>query len=211
MIITGTKTDHIRSYYSPRRHGANTSEILGWENREAHFARFEILKHVLNDRNRTKPVFTLLDIGSGLGDLYSFLSGDFQQMQYTGVDILPEMTSSAKKRFPNVDFLTADIFSEAVFSSKSFDFLFSSGIFNINLGNNYEFMTNAVNLMISLACESVVFNCLSDESRDKEDGYFYYSAQRVAQIIEESQNFVDFKIIDGYLHNDFSVVIRIKK
>lgn len=209
MIITETKADLIREYYSAKKEGNTSSEILGWENKEAHYRRFDILKKVLHSNPAFDQSFSILDIGSGLGDLYCYLDERLSGFDYTGIDLLPEMTSRAKTMYPEAHFLCGDIFKDNLFSESSFDFIFSSGVFNINLGNNYTFLAGAVKKMVQLSRKYVIFNCLSNESKDMEDTYFYYDAKIIADIIGSTSGVAEFKLIDGYLHNDVSAVIRI--
>lgn len=60
----------------------------------------------------TEPM-SILDIGSGTGDLIPYMEArDIAYDPYLGVDIMPEMTETARGRFPNehrIRFETADI------------------------------------------------------------------------------------------------------
>ena len=83
-------------------HRAENYKILGWESREAQYKRFAVLaEHINLDKK------TLLDVGSGLGDLFHFLTqGLHWSVEYTGTDILPQMVLLAKTKPLKLDFRT---------------------------------------------------------------------------------------------------------
>jgi SAM-dependent methyltransferase len=193
--------DHYKDNFGK---GLTNDRILDWENRECQEIRFSILKDFIEDNHLTD--FTLLDVGCGLADLYDYLNRFDIHDNYTGIDILPQMIDLAKQQHPNLRLIAGDIFTDDVFSEQ-FDIVYSSGIFNIDFGNNYDFLRNAVRRFISLSKYFVVFNLLADTSLDKESGYFYFNKEQVDNLLRECRC-SDYRIITGYLHNDMSVVIN---
>jgi len=95
---------------------------------------------------------------------------------------MTEMIEVAQNQNPNLTLVCADIFKDDIFSDK-FDVVYSSGIFNIDLGNNYEFLSNAILRFVSLTEKYVIFNLLADTSLDKESGYFYFNKSKVENIL----------------------------
>ena len=193
--------DHYKDNFGK---GLSNDKILDWENRDCQYARFAILKDVILQNGLNGAA--LLDVGCGLADLSDYLTDNGIRMDYTGIDILPQMTDLAKQQHPDLRLLTGDIFADDIFSEQ-FDIVYSSGIFNIDLGNNYAFLRNAVKRFISLSKRLVVFNLLADTSLDKESGYFYFSKDKVDALLSAC-SIADYRIITGYLHNDMSVVIK---
>ena len=193
--------DHYKDNFGK---GLTNDRILDWENRECQEIRFSILKDFIED-NRLSD-FTLLDVGCGLADLYDYLNCFDIHDNYTGIDILPQMIDLAKQQHPNLRLIAGDIFTDDIFSER-FDIVYSSGIFNIDFGNNYDFLRNAVHRFIALSKHFVVFNLLADTSLDKESGYFYFNKEQVDNLLREC-GCSDYRIITGYLHNDMSVVIN---
>ena len=184
--------------------GLSNDKILDWENRDCQYARFAVLKDVIVQNGFNGAA--LFDVGCGLADLFDYLSSNGIRMNYTGIDILPQMITLAKQQHPDLRLLTGDIFADDIFSEQ-FDIVYSSGIFNIDLGNNYDFLQNAVKRFISLSKRFVVFNLLADTSLDKESGYFYFNKDKVAALLQQI-GIEDYRIITGYLHNDMSVIIN---
>ena len=200
MSVSGIY-DHYKDNFGK---ALTNDKILDWESRDAQEIRFSILKDFILANNLTD--ITLLDVGCGLADLYDYLVRFDIRSGYTGIDILPEMISLAKQQHPDLQLIAGDIFADDLLPDR-FDVVYSSGIFNIDLGNNYDFLRNAVKRFMSLSKRYVVFNLLADTSLDKEAGYFYFNKQRVETLLSECR-ITDYKIITGYLHNDMSVVIN---
>ncbi len=200
--------DHIKSirkYYKTRIYiTSEDHEILGWETKEAQLQRFKVLTDTFELTRKS-----LLDVGCGLCSLLKYLNSLGIDMDYTGTDIMPEMVEMAKKRYPGTKIYLTDVFNENPGINGIFDIVFSSGIFNINLGNNRDFLPFAVNRLLSFAKESVVFNLLHTRSPDKDTQYFYYQPDEVRHILETIQGETfSVEILDNYLPNDFTVICR---
>ncbi|NLK47066.1 MAG: class I SAM-dependent methyltransferase [Treponema sp.] len=200
-------------------HRAENYKILGWESREAQYKRFAVLaEHINLDKK------TLLDVGSGLGDLFHFLTqGLHWSVEYTGTDILPQMVLLAKNQAAQIglpdgvnakyEFLQTDIFENKkelnILKDKTFEVVYTSGIFNLNFGNNEEFLKSSFERFASIAEKYFVCSLLSDSSKNKEKEYFYYTKEIVLEAIKDvllkypSSN---FKIVSDYLPNDMTVI-----
>lgn len=197
-----TRIEIISGHYLPN-FGKNLEnhQILDWESRDAQNSRFSVLTENVSLNGRT-----LLDVGCGLADLYSFLLDNGIKPDYTGIDILPEMAKSAISRYPEVKILCGDIFSEPELIGKNkYEVVFSSGIFNLNLGNNIEFLDDALKLFHEISSEYIVFNLLSEKSDNREDKYYYYSIKDVETAVKKIC-FSKVKIVEDYLLNDLSVI-----
>lgn len=198
------KIEIIKSYYENNMKSAsNDFEVLGWESEEAQKARFDmLLSNVSVDGKK------ILDVGCGLGNLLEYINNLQLNVNYTGIDVLPEMIERAKAKGLKGEFIYVDIFKSNPFKYKSFDIIYASGIFNLNLGNNREFLINALKLFFNLAKKSVCFNLLHYKSPSKEDTYHYFNPEEVIDIIETSypDEKRQVKIIEDYLQNDFTVI-----
>lgn len=193
----------ILDYYQPKLSGCSEDfEILGWENVAAQEARFRVLADHVKLHQRT-----LLDVGCGLGSLYDYLLSRGIQPLYTGVDLLREMVCKAKEKRSDLEIVCGDIFENPMFPSDSFDVVFSSGIFNLNLGNNREFFPRAVSVMHDIARETVVFNLLHVHSPDPDERYFYYHPDEVKEILSRAlPASTRIRTVSEYLPNDFTVI-----
>jgi SAM-dependent methyltransferase len=195
--------DTIRTYYeSNMGKGLPDYCILGWESEEAQNMRFEILANCLELGNKK-----LLDVGCGTGNLLSYLANRGIKVDYTGVDILQCMIDLASNKNLEGDFYCVDIFKEAFFKNNSFDVVYASGIFNLNLENNKDFLLHALNLFLDLSKEAVVFNLLHHNSPDKEDQYYYFNPEELNAMLDKlGEKVKKVNLVENYLQNDFTVI-----
>lgn len=129
----------------------------------------------------------VLDIGCGFGEFGHFLLKRYKNVDYTGIDIMPEFIEAAKDKVPDgkffvADYLKDDINSLGVLSRVSpksthegatpalglpaarhpfFDVVIASGVLNSNKGDqNLEFRKKAIKKMFSLTSHILAFNML---------------------------------------------------
>ncbi len=200
-----SRIDVLKNHYEPRiEKYEENSKVLDWESSEAQFMRFRALTDNVKTENKS-----ILDIGCGCGDLYGFLESLKTGASYTGVDILEKMIARAGKEYPEAGFFCADIFDPGfdavgVFGGRRFDITYTSGIFNLNAGNNEAFLKAAVPVLAGLADETFVFNLLDPASPDRDERYFYYEPAAASELAEPFAS--EIKIIRGYLSNDYTVI-----
>ena len=188
---------HYRRLISP---GRRNYEILDWASAESQQARFAVLARAVDLAGKS-----LLDVGSGLGDLWAYIKHhQISGVQYTGVDILDEMVRAARRMHPDATFIQADIFANETFAPKQFDVVFCSGAMNVDLGNNRSFLPVAAARLLHLAREAAVFNLLHVRGAGSDKTYFYHDPADVAGLLAGLN--CHLKIIDDYLLNDFTVV-----
>ncbi len=202
------KVEKIKTYYEDNM-AKDLPEygILGWESERAQQLRFDVLLDKVELEGKR-----LLDVGCGTGNLLEYISSKGIRVKYTGVDILDKMIEKAVSKQLDAEFMLVDIFKENTFSPDSFDVVYTSGIFNLNLGNNKEFLRNALKLFFSLSCGTVVFNLLHIASPDREDKYFYFHPDEVRRILDEFSGLIGkTEFIEAYLKNDFTIVCEMQK
>ncbi|WP_027628585.1 class I SAM-dependent methyltransferase [Ruminiclostridium cellobioparum] len=194
--------EKIKKYYEENNiEGYPDYYILGWESEAAQELRFKQLVGNIDLNGKT-----ILDVGCGTGNLLEYISRQFKDFNYTGIDVLPHMIQRAGEKKLNGRFVCMDLFKSNPYGNKTFDVIFSSGIFNLNLGNNQEFLMDAVDIFQSLAREAISFNLLWDKSTDKDVKYFYFSPEEVQDILSSKYSDIwQVSIVKGYLHNDFTV------
>ncbi len=201
------KFEVIKSYYEENMSkGLPEYGILGWESEEAQHLRFDAMLNKVDLNGKQ-----LLDVGCGTGNLLEYVRSKGIEVKYTGVDILDQMIDIAQKKNLGADFLKVDIFKENIFKDASFDVIYTSGIFNLNLGNNKEFLKNALELFFRFSRETVVFNLLHTASPDREEKYFYFHPDEVREMLGGfSGRIAKAEFVEAYLKNDFTVVCTLK-
>jgi len=110
----------------------------------------------------------ILDVGCGFGDFYAFLRRKGARIRsYTGVDIVPDMVSVARRRLPgNVRLFRADFTKEEI--PGSFDWAFASGIFFLPHTQWSEYVASILRKMYDSARLGAGANFLSAQSRSKD-------------------------------------------
>jgi hypothetical protein len=114
--------------------------------------------------------------------------------------------AAARQAHPAARFQCADVFDAHELPGRRFDVVFCSGAFNLNLGNNREFLPQAARRLMELAREAVVFNLLHHRTTDRHGHCFYYDPAEVRAALKGLGWRV--QIIEDYLPNDFTVICR---
>ncbi|MBN2652436.1 MAG: class I SAM-dependent methyltransferase [Spirochaetales bacterium] len=194
----------INNYYKDKIDPRKEDYLIhGWESKEAAEKRLKQLFDHLDLVGKS-----IIDIGCGVGSLLSLIKKNQINTKYLGVDILPDMIKLAKARHPEGNFLHLDIFKENFFKEGSFDFVYSSGIFNLKLTNNEAFVQEAFILFNFLAKEKIMVNFLHENSNNREERYFYTNPEKIFKLIEKTGIlYKDISVKENYLANDFSMVI----
>ena len=122
--------------YSDRlaRYGA-TIEALGW-NKPKHKLRFKILLEYWLESPQPKTL-RVLDFGCGFGDLFDYARECQLPLEYTGLDINPDLVDAARKKYPAARFLCQDPFERPL--DEDFDIVVSSGVHNYKLSDSRAF------------------------------------------------------------------------
>ena len=206
-ILMG-KFEIIKTYYENNMSkGLPEYGILGWESEEAQRLRFDVLLDSVRLDGKS-----VLDVGCGTGNLFEYILSKGLRVKYTGVDILGRMIEKAKSKGLDANFYHVDIFKNNIFKDYSFDVIYASGIFNLNLGNNKDFLMKALDLFFRLSEEAVVFNLLHFASPDREKQYYYFHPDEVVKMIGGfSDKVKKVKIIEAYLKNDFTVACTLNE
>jgi len=192
----------IHDHYEPRIHPLRESfDVLDWADAGSQIARFKVLADHVDIAGKC-----LLDVGCGLGDLWHYLNLRGIAVNYTGVDLLAKMIAEAQRRCPGARLVVGDVFKGEALAGETFDVVFCSGAFNLNLGNNKQFLRQAVRRLLELSHRTVAFNLLHQRARRLRSSklYYYYDPRDVLRFVESLG--CGARILDDYLPNDFTVV-----
>lgn len=161
---------NIKKHYQKlyQQHGLHPN-ALQWRDQETQIKRFEILSEVNSDLG------SVLDIGSGFGDLLTFLQeGKGFFGHYGGVEFVDEFVKESEKlhkNTPQAKFYCLDIENDPF--PKGFDTLFLSGVFNNQRKNQEEFICHTINKMFQACNKQIAFNCLSTYVDYFDEGLYY--------------------------------------
>lgn len=152
--------------------------------RVTQYLRFErLLNNFLPFNSPTHPYtdtpIRLLDVGCGTADLHEYLLQQNIRHEYTGLEIVMEMSEIAKKKFPEIKIINSDLLEFS--SKKKFDLVLQSGAFNMPSVKNKNAWKNycrkIVIKMYSLARTGIAFNSLTTYNTFTDKSLFYFSPE----------------------------------
>jgi len=203
-----SRKKRIKQYYASRVYPDREGfEILSWSSREAQTARFHVLLDLIRENFAEGLCPTLLDVGCGLAELASFLQKAQCPVRYTGIDLTEEVLEEGFRRYPGLDLRQLDIFAEPCpFPAQSFDVVFASGIFNMELGNNEAFAVSGMQRLATLAKHLAVANFLHQRSILQHPVFHYYDPEKL--LVRLQQQALPVQLMENYLDNDFTMVFK---
>lgn len=205
--MPGDRIHRIRRHYearvTPQR---ETYDILDWSSRESQEARFSVLLTTLQQSFTPSQTIRLLDVGCGMTDLAAFLERHRVPLRYVGADITLGILAEARRRAPQRRLVAADVFTAAPFAARAFDVTYCSGVFNLSLGNNNDFALAALPRLLALSDALAVANFLHCRCGRKYEHCHYFDPDVLCAAM--AQRGLDVTLIDDYLENDFTLVLR---
>jgi SAM-dependent methyltransferase len=162
--------------YSDRlaQHGP-TVEALGWT-KPKHRLRYKILLEYWLSRSTSQP-FRVLDFGCGFGDLFGYARDRGISIDYTGLDINPDLIRVARERYPAARFLCMDLFAETL--DEKFDIVLSSGVHNYRLADNQGFVERSFELFDHLSTLGFASNFLSERVNFRAEDNHYSAPEDI--------------------------------
>lgn len=149
----------------------------------------------------------LLEIGCGLGHLYPLLRESFGDIEYTGIDIVPEMIEHASALHPDATFECRDVF-ESPFVQE-FDFVFISGVFNAPVrDNSLEFMSEMLAHAYSATRFGLAFNFISSHVNFVSEGMDYFDP---SWVLREVLNKLSKKVVMHHHYHSCDVAVCVTR
>lgn len=178
-------------------YGPDSAEALHWKNAKSQRLRYDLFS-TLGDFNNS----SVLDVGSGLGDFYGYLrEKDYNQLDYLGVEVLPDYVENARRKFPSANFVQGDLFHYE--PPKRFDYVICCGALNVNIADMEKLVRKAILKLYSHCNVAVGFNLLSENAVNKEPTLYNYNPLKILKFCFEITPFVRY--MHDYLDNDFTI------
>ncbi len=172
-------------------------EALNWGSRKSQQQRFRVLAEV-----GISPGCSLLDVGCGLADFKCWLDAQGIAVQYSGLDITPEMIEKCRQRYPRQAFFCGNIFDSA---PGMFDYVTASGIFYLRRHHPMKYLLDTVETMFEKANFAIAFNSLSSWSPKQDMAEFHASPLALVQACRKLSPYIVLR--HDYHPNDFTVYI----
>lgn len=198
MKLNPRDQERIHRFYKEAldRFGEDDVRSVQWTSIFGQKRRFEVLLNIENVIGSS-----VLDVGCGIGDMYKFLTEKDIEVDYTGIDIVPEFIETARNKFPSVRFEHQDILD----IDESFDYVFASGALSFKVENNHEHYGRVIQKMYDIANKGVSFNMLDASTHVDNDTYAAYHPNEIAEYCSTFAERVE--IVTDYLPQDFTVYL----
>jgi SAM-dependent methyltransferase len=170
-----------------------------WSERRGQETRFRVLGTVGDLCGSS-----ILDVGSGLGDMYAYFKEHLAcPFRYTGVELLEDFAAEAKWLHPSAEFLAMDF--GRMPEDRTFDYVLSSGALNFKVEDNAKHYFGMIEKMYRLADKAAGFNMLDRARHADDETYAAYDIQEVANHCRAFAARVE--IVTDYLDDDFTVFL----
>ncbi len=161
----------IKDFYQKKfqKFGVSPKSLL-WKEKGAAHQRFRQFWSEIDFNNKS-----VLDVGCGFGEFAKFTTKKFTNVNYTGIDIVPEFIAEAKKLYPEHSFAVSNYLSDKI--EGSYDIVVASGILNSNVYNNMEYRKDAIEKLFKLSKSVTAFNMLGayPQPENREESNVWYA------------------------------------
>lgn len=217
----------IRNFYaghlSDRKGDPQDPLCLGWTSRDRQEIRFEVLcaaagitpadtawrvrgeNGELAALSSAAGCVRLLDAGCGFGDMRGWLAARGAKADYVGADLLPQMVGTARGKWPGARF---DLGNPAdLYAPGSFDWTVASGFACVYAGQaRVAHLRETAESLLRLSKVGCAFNLLDARTVAQEGALLTYGQDEAFAACNGLG--AEVSIVDGYLDNDFTVVLR---
>ncbi len=190
--------------YALIQHGYHPHSLL-WINKEVQELRFKILADV-----GISSGDSVLDVGCGFGDFANYLAKQNTPVEFTGIDVSDELLAEGRRQFPDFNLIHGDLFDLNP-DENSYDFVTLSGALNRKFDGAVDYTQQTIIRMFKACRKGIAFNLLDARHEWTASRWDLQSFQpdEMAGFVNKLSN--NFKIIDGYLENDFTVYVTKNK
>jgi SAM-dependent methyltransferase len=201
------KQEYIERYTNRLNIFGYSPETLGWGKNGRQDIRFSVLSQSIINT----PDCSVLDIGCGFADLYTYLLNNGWKGRYVGVDLVPSLLKVAKEKNSDLELYNYDIEQSKVLGK--FDYVVASGIFNakLNDADNQQHIINSLTCMMEIANKMICVDFMSTYVDFQKEGSWHTDpAWLVNQINKLTKRFslrYDYMPFEFavFLHKDDSV------
>lgn len=172
------------------------AKALYWENKEVQELRFDVLLEC-----GIQSGDSVLDVGCGFADLYHYMKAKGLDVDYTGIDLSPDMIKSAKARSPDLNLEVGDLFDFDP-AEKSFDWVLLSGALNEPLEDNAEYVKSMLPRLYASCRKGLAFNLLNDDYSWQEKDLYTLQPYKPAEIMQQLEKLSAFT----HLRKDYLAV-----
>jgi SAM-dependent methyltransferase len=172
-------------------------KTIGWP-KKRHKLRYHILlSHWdLEDTN-------ILDFGCGFGDMFGYCKEKVINVNYSGIDINKLLVAEGVRKYPKINLKVRNAFDQGL--ENSVDYIFSSGVHNMKIKNNEDFIKKTFELFDKFALKGFALNFLSSHVDYKETGLYYSDPSKILNLALSYSNKVFLN--HSYMPYEFTIFV----
>lgn len=170
-----------------KKHG-DCSMGMDWPREKDNLRRFAMMAEMFEkDLLSSHKSIKLLDFGCGTSHFYEYLQsvGLAKQIDYVGVDIVPESIQISKTKFPDNKYLCLDILSSTK-KLGSYDYVTINGLFtqkcNMTERETRDFLDRILEKLFPCFTEGLAFNTMSGQVDFRRRGSFHVDLDWAAKL-----------------------------
>jgi len=205
------KENYIKRYNKRYKEHGYSSLSLGWGEHGKQNIRFEVLYNIGIKRDSS-----ILDVGCGFGDFYTFLKEKGWHGNYLGIDIVDNLLHEAKKQNNDINVKNIDILNSNFI--QKYDYVVCSGIFGAKFKHedNYIYIERVLSKMYQLSNKGVVADFISTHVDFQAELNFHADPCEIIKITKNITNrvvirhdYLPFEFA-SYLHHKSEIDIKTK-
>lgn len=170
--ISQNLKDHYRKTFL--KHGASSEGVDWGPDPSKALIRNSKMLEVLRPVGQNERRPSLLDVGCGYGALAELIKLNKIDVDYYGLEIVPEMVKFAKKKHPEAKFFEGDFLE---FSGGNFNYVVCNGILTQKLfASNSEmkrYSQSMIKRMFDFCDDGIVFNMMSTHVNYQSENLYY--------------------------------------
>ena len=201
MDFINQERENIKIYKRLFKRYGNSFKSLDWGSKKKQIIRFKILSKIGN-LNKKK----ILDVGCGFGDFNSWLKKNKKNVNYFGIDIVPEMIIEAKKKHKKSFFYNGSFLKNKDIGNQRFDYVFASGIFTFNRKKGNSILKKTILKMWKISKKGIAFNCLNSKNKFKTSDEFTANPNKVYDFCKKLSK--NIRLNESYLPSDFTIYLK---
>jgi len=162
----------MNNYYSNllETHGSNHAALgIGFEDNYQQLQKFTLSAGV----DQISAQSSMLDVGCGLGHLCDFYRKHGWKGKYTGIDINPQMISTAQKRLPNERFLCVDLLTDHFEEKHDYVFCISAIQHRPKYCEPTDYLKKMITAMFEISKIAVSFDIFSNKINSMSNDNLY--------------------------------------
>ena len=195
-IIDSQRDAFTRNGYHPNS--------LYWSNTDIQTLRFDYLLKI-----GIQTGDSVLDVGCGFGDLSGYLAKQDKIVNYTGIDLSPELLAEGRKHYPEATLIEGDLFDVNP-KAASYDYVVLSGALNKDIEDEGKYAHRTIQKMFNTCRVGLAFNLLNAQhewTKSRWDLQSFYPEEILEFSKKLSPTPSKISLYDDYLDNDFTILI----